>query len=463
MTDTCDLIVLGLGVAGIEVAQQAARAGLTVTAVEGNLVGGECPYWGCIPSKVMVRASDSLAEAARVVGLAGDVTISPNWAPVAHRNRKTTNAWSDAASATSLQAHGVRLLRGTGTIRGPREVTVNGQTLVARRGLVISTGTMPVIPGIDGIDGVGFWTNREAIETAELPRSLLVLGAGAVGLELAQVFRRFGVRVTIVEAEDHVLPMEEPENGAAMEEVLRAEGVELRTATKCLAVRQVDGGITASFSSGEAVEAERLLVATGRRPNLRMLGIEVLGLDPDAPAIPTDDRLRATDGVWAVGDVTGHGAFTHVAYYQAQIAAADILGQPHAAADYSAVPRVTFTDPEVAGVGLTETQARASGLDVRVGLLPIAASDRGWLHGPGTEAGVVKLVADGQTDMLVGGSAMAPAAGEVIAFVGLAIRAGIPITTLQEFIYPYPTFVRAVKGALRRLGGATVSRDRATL
>jgi pyruvate/2-oxoglutarate dehydrogenase complex dihydrolipoamide dehydrogenase (E3) component len=237
-----------------------------------------------------------------------------------------------------------------------------------------------------------------------------------------------------------------------MDEVLRGEGVELRTATRCLAVHPSDGGITASFSSGEAVEAERLLVATGRRPDLRTLGVEALGLDPDASAIPTDDRLRTADGVWAVGDVTGHGAFTHVAYYQAHIAAADILGQPHAAADYSAVPRVTFTDPEVAGVGLTEAHARAAGLDVQVGLLPIAASDRGWLHGPGAAAGVVKLVADAQTGKLVGGSVMAPAAGEVIAFIGLAIRAGIPITTLREFIYPYPTFVRAAKGALRRLG-----------
>jgi pyruvate/2-oxoglutarate dehydrogenase complex dihydrolipoamide dehydrogenase (E3) component len=451
MSDTCDLIVLGLGVAGIEVAQQAAAAGLAVTAVEGNLVGGECPYWGCIPSKVMVRAGDTLAEAARIVGLAGDVTISPDWAPVARRVRETTNTWSDAPAARGLQERGVTLVRGTGTIRGSREVSVNGETLVARRGIVISAGTVPVVPDIDGIGGVAYWTNREAIETAQLPRSLLVLGAGAVGLELAQVFRRFGVQVTVIEAKDHALPMEEPENGAAMDEVLRGEGIDLRTATTCLSVRPTGGGIVASFSSGEAVEAERLLVATGRKPDLRALGVEAAGLSPDAAAVPTDDHLRAADGVWAVGDITGHGAFTHVAYYQAQIAAADILGQPHAAADYSAVPRVTFTDPEVAGIGMTEAQARAAGLDVRVGLLPTAASDRGWLHGAGAARGAVKLVADAQTGRLLGGSVMGPAAGEVIAFIGLAVRARIPITTLQEFIYPYPTFVRGVKGALRRL------------
>jgi pyruvate/2-oxoglutarate dehydrogenase complex dihydrolipoamide dehydrogenase (E3) component len=451
MTDTCDLIVLGLGVAGIEVAQQAASAGLAVTAIERNLVGGECPYWGCIPSKVMVRAGDTLAEAGRVAGLAGEVTISSDWALVARRVRETTNTWDDAAPAKSLQERGVTLLRGTGTIRGPREITVNGHTVVAKRGIVVSAGTVPAVPDIDGIGAIAYWTNREAIETDRLPRSLLVLGAGAVGLELAQVFSRFGVQVTVIETKDHSLPMEEPENGAAMDEVLRSEGIELRTATTCLSVRPTDDGIAASFSSGETVEAERLLVATGRSADLRGLGVEAAGLSPDTGAVRTDDHLRAADGVWAVGDLTGHGAFTHVAYYQAQIAAADILDHPHAAADYSAVPRVTFTDPEVAGVGLTEAQARAAGLDVRVGSLPTADSDRGWLHGDGAGPGVVKLVADAQTGRLVGGSVMGPAAGEVIAFIGVAIRAGIPITTLQEFIYPYPTFVRGVKGALRRL------------
>lgn len=454
MTDACDLIVLGLGVAGIEVAQQTAAAGLAVTAIESNLVGGECPYWGCIPSKVMVRASDALAEASRVVGLAGGATVSPAWAPVARRVRETTNAWSDTSAAKNLQSRGVNLLRGVGTIRGPREVAVDGRTLVAARGIVIATGTLPSVPAIDGIGRVAYWTNREAIEAGELPRSLLVLGAGAVGLELAQVFRRFGVEVTVIEAENHALPTEEPENGAAMDEVLRSEGVDLRTATTCLSVRSARDGIVASLSSGEAVEAERLLVATGRKPDLRKLGVEAIGLNPGAAAVPTDEHLRAADGVWAVGDLTGHGAFTHVAYYQAQIAAADILSQSHAAADYSAVPRVTFTDPEVGGIGMTEEQAQAAGLNVRVGLLPTASSDRGWLHGPGAKRGVVKLVADAQTGNLVGGSVMGPAAGEVIAFIGLAIRARIPITTLQEFVYPYPTFVRGVKGALRRLADA---------
>jgi pyruvate/2-oxoglutarate dehydrogenase complex dihydrolipoamide dehydrogenase (E3) component len=451
MAEPCDLIIVGLGVGGIEVATQAAAGGLAVTAVEQNLVGGECPYWGCIPSKVMVRAADALAEATRVDQLAGRAKVTPEWAPVARRVQHAARGWDDASAAKELVERGVSLVHGTAVIVGPNEVKVNGQRLRARRGVVIAAGTEPAVPPIDGLDGVPYWTNRQAIEVEELPRSLLVLGAGAIGLELTQVFRRFGVAITLVEAAAHVLPLEEPENGDAMAEVLRAEGVDVHTGTTCLSVRQARSGIIADLSSGAVVEAERLLVATGRRPDLARLGVEAIGLDPDARSIATDERLRAAADVWAVGDITGHGAFTHVAYNQAQIAAADILGRDHPPADYSAVPRVTFTDPEVAGVGLSEAQARGSGVDVRTGVLPTASSDRGWLHGPGAELGVVKLVADGSTGRLLGGSVMAPSAGEVIGFIGLAIRAQIPIATLQEFIYPYPTFLRGVKGAIRRL------------
>lgn len=451
MPETCELIVIGLGVGGTEVANQVAAAGVSVTAVEQKLVGGECPYWGCIPSKVMVRAGNTLAEAARVLGLAGEAEISPDWAPVARRIRQTTDAWSDESAADRLRQRGVTIVRGQGRVLGPREVSVDGRRLIARRGILIAAGAEPAIPDVDGISDVAYWTNREAIEAEALPRSLLVLGAGPVGLELAQVFRRFGVELTLVEAEKHVLPLEEPENGAAMNEVLHAEGIIPHTGTTCLSVQRSSRGITAELSSGAVVEAERLLVATGRTADLRSLGVETLGLSPDAATVPTDERLRAADGVWAVGDITGHGAFTHVAYYQAQIAAADILRRDHASADYSAVPSVTFTDPEVASVGLTEARARAAGLKIRVGLLPVASSDRGWLHGPGAEKGVIKLVADEQTNQLIGGSVMGPSAGEVIGFIGLAIRAQIPITTLQEFIYPYPTFLRGIKGALRLL------------
>ena len=452
MVDWHDLIVLGTGVGGAEVAAQAAGQGLDVLAIEQRLVGGECPYWGCIPSKAMARASSVLGEAARVGQLAGKSAVEPDWTVLARRVAEVSEHWDDARAADRLERRGATLLRGRGRILGPAEVEVGGRRLAARKGLVIATGTEPAIPSIDGLSGVPYWTNREAVEAGAVPRSLVVLGAGAVGLELAQAFGRFGAEVTVVEAAGHALPMEEPENSAGIDEALRRDGITLITGTTATAAASSERGITVELSDGTHLEAERLLVATGRRPDLRSLGVAELGIDPDAPSVATDENLRAGDGAWAVGDVTGHGAFTHVAYYQAQIAAADILGTEHEPADYTAVPRVTFTDPEVASVGLTEAAARARGLDVRVGLLPTSSSDRGWLHGPGADLGVTKVVADAAAGVLVGGSAMGPASGEVVAFLALAIRARIPVGLLMEVIYPYPTFTRGVRGALRRLG-----------
>lgn len=451
MVDWHDLIVLGTGVGGVEVAAQAAGQGLDVLAIEQRLVGGECPYWGCIPSKAMARASSVLGEAARVGQLAGKSAVEPDWTVLARRVAEVSEHWDDARAADRLERRGATLLRGRGRILGPAEVEVGGRRFAARKGLVIATGTEPAIPSIDGLSGVPYWTNREAVEAGAVPRSLIVLGAGAVGLELAQAFGRFGAEVTVVEAAGHALPMEEPENSAAIDEALRRDGITLITGTTATAATSSERGITVELSDGTHLEAERLLVATGRRPDLRSLGVAELGLDPDAPSVATDENLRAGDGAWAVGDVTGHGEFTHVAYYQAQIAAADIMGTEHEPADYTAVPRVTFTDPEVASVGLTEAAARARGLDVRVGLLPTNSSDRGWLHGPGADLGVTKVVADAAAGVLVGGSAMGPASGEVVAFLALAIRARIPVGLLMEVIYPYPTFTRGVRGALRRL------------
>ena len=451
MPDRYDLIVLGLGVGGVEVAGQCARSGMSVLAVEQRLVGGECPYWGCVPSKAMVRAAQVLAEAGRVDELAGTSSADPEWAVVARRVKQVSDGWDDTRAAERLAKTGATLLRGRGVITGPGNVHIGDQSFTARAGLVIATGTEPAIPAIEGLSGVPYWTNREAIEAEAVPRSLIVLGAGAVGLELAQVFRRFGAEVTVVEAAEHVLPGEEPENAAAMEETLRQAGITVITGATIATAGNSGDRVTAELTGGARLEADRLLVATGRRPDLRSLGVADIGLDPGAKCVATDERLRAGDRVWAVGDVTGHGAFTHVAYYQAQIAAAAILGREHEPADYTAVPRVTFTDPEVASVGLTEAEARSRGMDVRTGLLPARSSDRGWLHGAGTGSGVTKLVEDAATGTLAGGSVMGPSAGEVAAFLALAIRARVPVSLLMEVIYPYPTFARGIRGALRRL------------
>ena len=229
MVDRHDLIILGTGVGGAEVAVQAARNGLDVLAIEQRLVGGECPYWGCIPSKAMARASSVLGEAARVGQLAGKSAVEPDWTVVASRVAEVSEHWDDARAADRLERSGATLLRGSGQIVGPAEVVVGGRRLAARKGLVIATGTQPAIPSIDGLPGVPYWTNREAVEAGAVPRSLIVLGAGAVGLELAQAFGRFGAEVTVVEAAEHALPMEEPENAAAIDEALRRDGITLIT------------------------------------------------------------------------------------------------------------------------------------------------------------------------------------------------------------------------------------------
>lgn len=447
-----DVIVIGMGVGGEEVAGRLAEGGLDVLAVERKLVGGECPYWGCIPSKIMVRAADSLAEATRVTGLAGDARISPEWAPVAQRVREATADWNDEVAVERHEGKGETFVRGEARIVAPGTVEVDGATHSARRGIVIATGTEPAVPPIEGLDSVDFWTNRDAIETKEAPGSIVILGAGPIGLELGQVFRRFGSTVTFVELFEHALAYDEPEIGAAVADVLSEEGIGLHTGVSAQRVSAQDGGVEIELSNGHKLSAERILVATGRKANLSGLGLENVGLDSDARAIEVDGHLRAGDELWAVGDVTGKGQFTHVAVYQGRIVAADILGHEHAPADYRAVPRVTFLDPEVAAVGFTAQQAHEKGINVRIGLTETKSSARGWIHGPGAEHGVIKLVADPDRDILVGGSVMGPAAGEIVGFLGLAVKERIPLGRLRDFIYPYPTFVRGVEDALRQLG-----------
>ncbi len=446
-----DAIVIGMGVGGEEVAGRLAEGGLDVLAIERKLVGGECPYWGCIPSKIMVRAADSLAEAARVTGLAGNAQISRDWAPVARRVRDATADWNDEVAVERHEKKGETFLRGEARLVGPRTVEVEGLSYSARRGIVLATGTEPAVPPVEGLSEVDFWTNRDAIEAKEAPRSIVILGAGPIGLELGQVFNRFGSEVTFVELFDHALAYDEPEIGAAVADVLRDEGIALFTGVSAQRVRAIIDGVEIDLSDGRTLSADRILVATGRRANPFGLGLENVGLNPVARSIEVDGHMRAGDGLWAVGDITGKGQFTHVAVHQGRIAAADILGQEHATADYRAVPRVTFLDPEVASVGLTAERAREEEVNVQVGLTETKVTARGWIHGPGAQRGVIKLVADADRKTVVGGSVMAPAAGEVVGFLALAVKEQVPIRNLRELIYPYPTFVRGIEDALRQL------------
>lgn len=450
MADDVDVIVLGLGVGGEEVGGRLAEAGLSVVGIESGLVGGECPYWGCVPSKMMIRAANLLTEARRIDGMAGHAEVTPDWEPVATRIRdEATDDWNDQVAVDRFTGKGGQFVRGGGRLTGPGVVEVDGETYRARRGVVLAAGTVPTIPPIEGLAGTPYWTNREAIEAKTLPASLLVLGGGAVGLELAQAYARFGVAVTVVEAMDRLLPVEEPESSDLIRAALEADGITVHTGTRASAVRHDGDQFTISAEAAE-LQAERLLVAVGRRVDLGPLGVESVGVDAKARAIEVDERMRAGDSLWAVGDITGHGAFTHMAMYQAGIAVRDILGEDGPPATYHAVPRVTFTDPEVGSVGLTEAQAREAGLRISVGLSQVPSSARGWIHKAGNE-GIIKLIADTDRGVLVGATSAGPTGGEVLSALAVAVHAEVPIDTLRHMIYAYPTFHRGIEDALRTL------------
>ena len=426
MMEVVDVVVVGLGPGGEDVAGRLAEAGLDVVGVESTLVGGECPYWGCVPSKMMVPAAGLLAEARRIPGMAGDADVHPDYTPVAQRIRdEATDDWNDQAAVDRFTGKGGRFVRGVGRITGPGQVRVGDQIFHARRGMVLATGLRPVAPPVPGLSQLPYWTNREAIEAKEPPESLLVLGGGAIGLELGQAFARFGTTVTVVEAADRLLPMEEPEAAALLADVLAAEGIRVRTGVHVGNAVSDSGAFTLSLDGEEPVSAERLLVATGRRADLAGLGLDTLGLDVSGRWVDVDEHLRAADGVWAVGDITGKGAFTHVATYQAATAARSILGEPGPGADYRALPRVTFTDPEIGAAGLTEAAARAAGLQVRTGTAQVASSARGWIHKAGN-GGFIKLVEDADRGVLVGATSAGPAGGEVLGALSVAVHAEVP-------------------------------------
>jgi pyruvate/2-oxoglutarate dehydrogenase complex dihydrolipoamide dehydrogenase (E3) component len=400
---------------------------------------------------MMIRAAGLLTEGRRIPGMAGDSVITPSWAPVARRIRdEATDSWDDKVAADRLTAAGVTLLRGHGTITGPGEVTVSGTVLRARRGILVNTGTIPAVPPVPGLAGTPYWTNHEAIETEQVPGSLIVLGGGAIGCELAQMFARFGSQVQVAEAAGQLLPAEEPESGELLAEVFRREGIGVHTGSGADRVGHDGTQFTVRLGNGAELTAGRLLVATGRRADLAAFGAAAAGLDEKARFVPTDGHQRAAPGIWAIGDITGQGAFTHMSMYQAGIAVADILGQPHHEAETHAVPRVTFTDPEIGSVGLTEAQARDRGLAVRTGHAPVPESARGWIHKAGND-GYIKLVEDTGRGVLAGATSAGPAGGEVLSMLVLAVHAAVPVRRLREMIYAYPAFHRAVESALADL------------
>lgn len=451
MIEDVDAVVIGLGPGGEKVAGDLAQAGLSVVGIDSGLVGGECPYWGCVPSKMMIRASNLIAEAKRVNGIAGSAHVTSDWAPVAARIREeATDDWNDDVAVKRLVDKGCRFVRGRGQLTSPDTVVVGDHTFRASRAVVLATGSSPAVPPIRGIGGTKYWTNHEAIEAEKLPDSLIVLGGGAIGVELAQVFARFGVGVTIVEATDRLLFQDEPEVGELLAKVFKQESITTITGIGATEIWHDGVAFHVALADQRSLSAERLLVATGRKVDLADIGADVLGIDPNGKSLPVDERLRVADGVWAVGDITGKGAFTHVAMYQAAIVVADILGNAHSTAEYNAVPRVTFTDPEVGAVGLSEAAAKEAGYDVRVAMALVSSSARGWIHKVGNE-GFIKLVVDSKRDVLLGATSMGPHGGEVLGLLTLAVYAQVPIARLRSMIYAYPTFHRGVEDALRLL------------
>jgi pyruvate/2-oxoglutarate dehydrogenase complex dihydrolipoamide dehydrogenase (E3) component len=432
MTD-CDVVVVGLGPGGEAAATRLAEAGLRVVAVDQRLVGGECPYYGCIPTKMMVHAA--APESARVP-----------WSQVADRIRdEATDDWDDRVAVERLESAGVEFVRGHGRLTGPRTVEVDGATYSAARGVVLNTGTEPAVPPVDGLADTPFWTNRDAVRAEELPSRLTVIGGGAIGAELAQVFARFGVEVTVLEVADRILAPEEPEASAVVADAFAAEGIRVMAGTTIERVSYADGRFTLSTGAGE-LHADKLLVAAGRRPNLSDIGLDAVGLDPSAKAVEVDDRMRAADGLWAIGDITGKGAFTHMSMYQAAVVVRDLLDKDGPWADYRAVSRVTFTGPEIGSVGMTEAAARKQGIDVRTATGDMGT--RGWIS---AEPGLIKLVADSSRGILVGATAVGPSGGEVLSMLTTAVHAEIPIATLVDMHFAYPTFHRGIQPVLQQL------------
>lgn len=447
---TADVVVIGMGPGGEDVAGTLAEAGLDVVGIEKELVGGECPYWGCVPSKMMIRAADALQEGRRIPHLSGRSEIEPDFAPVAQRIRdEATDDWNDQVAADRFTGKGGRLVRGEGRLLSADTVAVGDDTYRVARAIVLAAGTHASIPPVPGLQGTPYWTNREAIKTTSVPKSLIVMGGGAIGVELAQVFARFGSTVTIIEGADRIVGPEEPESSTILTDVLTAEGITILTGQFASKVSYDDGF---AVTVGETtVRADKLLVATGRTPNAQAIGVEALGVDLEHGYPPVNDRMQIVPGVYAVGDITGKGAFTHMAMYQAAICERAILGQPGPGADYSAVPRVTFTDPEVGSVGMTEQQAREAGINVAVGSVSVPSTSRGWIHKVGNE-GIIKVIADADRGVLVGATSVGPTGGEVLSGLAVAVRAAVPIATLKNMIYAYPTIWRGIENAVHDTG-----------
>ncbi len=456
-----DVAVLGGGTAGVGIATRLAHAGRDVALIEQERVGGVCPFIGCIPSKAMLHSAQSREMVRHAADVGGTSTLlalddaDDAFHHAAKRRDRLSMQRDDRTKAAELARHGVHVLHGRGVIRSDTRLTVDGVD-VAFRDLVIATGARPQIPDVTGLEHVPTWTSDDALSVKDRPESLVIMGGGPVGCELAQIFARFGVRVTIVESSSQLLGEEERTIAQGMQRVLSDDGVRVLLGVEVSALEVHDRGhVCAQLSDHTQINAERIVIATGRTPNTEGLGLDVLGVvigEHGEVAVDDKGHARGQDHVWAAGDVTGIAPFTHTANYQAEILAENLLGGDRAA-DYRAIPRAVYTDPPVASVGLNDAQATSRGLSVITSAFELSDLARNTTDG--ASGGRLVLTADSERGVLLGAAAIGANADEWISEATLAIRAEVPLAVLADVVHPFPTFAEAFATPLRELADAT--------